>query len=264
MDPTQKIFGHLVKKPFSLKKWISRNLSGILGTLCFHMLILILFLVFKIHSYSVKRDLGITIDFPEDITDEEDNRTELLKLTPAEAAYLERILAQSSNMSNMASNIAERFEKEISTQSYVERVQDDLDLNRSEEWRKQQEEIQNKLNQEDYVPEYNRETREMDIDEYTGKTNIIYEFLEPPVNRYKIYLPVPVYKCRGAGTVHVEITVDQMGNVQNAKAFTQENLPDKECILETAEKYALRSRFEGSLKAPKSQRARITYTFIAQ
>jgi hypothetical protein len=264
VDPIHHIFGYLEKKPFELRKWFSENLVGILGTICFHFFLFILFLLFKIHSLSERRDLEITLDLSQNILDANENISELSKLTPAEVAYLERILSQSSNMNNMASNIAERLDKEISTKNYVDKVQSELDQNRSEEWRKQQEEIQNKLNKEDFIPEYTPETREMDIDEYTGLTNITYEFLQAPVNRIKVYLPVPVYKCQGAGTVSVEITVDQSGKVQSAKAFAQQDFPDRDCILDVAEKYALRSRFEGALGAPKSHRAKIIYNFIAQ
>ncbi len=264
LDPTQKIFGHLEKKPFSLKRWINNNLPGILGTIIFHLSLLILFLIIKINSLQEKHELGITIDFTQQQSEDKIPTKEKTELTPAEAAYLERMLSQQANASNFASNLAEKLDKEISTRNYVDQVEKELDQSRSEEWRKQQEEIQKKLNQKDYIPENKVQPRETEIDDYKGPTNITYEFLEPPVNRYKIYLPVPVYKCQGEGTVNVDILVDQSGRVISSKAFVQQDFPDKDCIKSVAEKYALRTRFEGNLNAPKTQRGRIVYKFIAQ
>jgi len=99
---------------------------------------------------------------------------------------------------------------------------------------------------------------------YIGLTNITYEFLEPPYQRFKVYLPVPVYRCRGEGIVSVDITVGQNGKVITARAHAQENYQDAECMLQVAEKYALITRFEGNLSAPRDHKARITFNFIAQ
>lgn len=264
MEPTQKIFGHLVQKPFSLKNWFGRNIVGILGTLIFHMFLLILFLIIKIQALNEKFELGVTIDFSQQKPEESTHIMQKIELTPAEAAYLDRLLSQTANVSNLASNIAEKLENELSTKNYVDMVENELNQNRSEEWRRQQEEIQNKLNQEDFIPEETLQAKDTEIDDYKGPTNITYEFLEPPVNRYKTYLPVPVYKCQGEGTVQVNIEVDRSGRVISAKAFAQQDFSDKECIFEVAEIYALRTRFEGNLSAPKNHKARIIYKFIAQ
>jgi len=264
LDSTQKIFGHLEQKPFSLKKWFNRNITGILGTLIFHVFLLIIFLVVKIQALNEKLELGVTIDFSNEKPEEVKIADNTLELTPAEAAFLERLLAQSSNISNIASNIAEKLEREISTENYVDMVEKELDQSRSDDWKRQQEEINEKLNQEDFVPEKYTPEEETDIDDYKGLTNITYEFLEPPFNRFKTYLPVPVYKCQGAGTVYVEITVDQSGRVLTSRAFTQKDFPDKDCMIEIAQIYASRSRFEGNLQAPKVHKARIIYKFIAQ
>ena len=264
MDNIHDIFGHLEKKPFSLKKWVNQNIQGILGTTIFHLFILILFLIIKIHSYKEIREQRITLDFSELEMEEKMAAEEKLKLSQAEAAYLDRLLSQQLNASNQASNIAEKIEQEISTKNYIDRIRQELDQTRSDEWRKQQDEIQKKLSQQDFVPEDLPQNKEPDIDNYTGLTNINYEFLESPFNRFKTYLPVPVYKCQGEGTVQVDITVDQTGRVMSSNAYVQQNFPDKDCMIEIAEKYAGMTRFEGNLSAPKAHKARIIYKFIKQ
>ena len=206
----------------------------------------------------------ITLDFSELEMQEKMAAEEKLRLSQAEAEYLDRLLSQQLNASNQASNIAEKIEQEISTKNYIDRIEQELDQARSEEWKKQQEELQKKLNQQDFVPEDIPENKEPDIDNYTGLTNINYEFLESPFKRFKTYLPVPVYKCQGEGTVQVDITVDQAGRVLSSNAFVQQNFTDKDCMIEIAKKFANLTRFEANLSAPKAQKARIVYKFIKQ
>ena len=264
MESTQSIFGHLEKRPFSLKRWFKENIVGVLGTLIFHILILILFLLIKIQSIKEIRELGITLNF-NDIKETEMVPTEKkINLTPEEIAILDKLLANESKASNLASNTSEMMEKKISTKNYVEQVEMELEKSRSDEWRKKQEEIQNKINQQDFIPEENINTKASKNNNYTGLTNITYEFLESPFNRFKTILPVPVYKCQGEGTVLVDVTVDQNGKVLTSRAFTQIDFPDMDCMIEVAEKYALLTQFQGNLTAPKAQRARIVYKFIAQ
>lgn len=247
-----------------MKRWFTQNIQGILGTTIFHLIILILFLIIKIQSFKETREQRIILDFSELEQEVKRVAEEKLKLTLAETAYLDRLLTQQLGASNQASNIAEKIEQEISTKNYVNQVEQELDQARSEEWRKQQEEIQKKLNQQDFVPEDIQQNKESETGNYEGITNISYEFLEPPVNRYKTYLPVPVYKCQGEGTVQVDITVDQTGRVLSSSAYVQQNFPDKDCMIEIAQKYARLTRFVGNISAPKVQKARIVYRFIRQ
>jgi len=167
-------------------------------------------------------------------------------------------------MSNRASNVSEKLEKEISTDNFVDEYLKELDEQRSEEWRKQQEEIAKKLKEPDYIPPVFDESKEIEMDDYSGPSNVSYEFLEAPFKRYKVYLPVPVYKCQGEGTVYVDAVVDQYGRVVSADAKLKQDYPDRDCLLEVARNYALKTRFELNLKAPKNQKARIIYNFIPQ
>jgi hypothetical protein len=264
LDNTNETSGNQVGKSFLIKKWFTQNIQGILGTTIFHMSLLILFLIIKIQSFNEIKEKGITIDLTEIQPDEKKPFEQKIKLTSAEAAYLDRLLTQQLNISNRASNVAVKSDQDISTKNYVNQVEQELNQTRSDEWKKQQEEVQKKLSQQDLVPEDLKQPKEPDIDNYNGLTNISYEFLEPPVERYKTYLPVPVYKCQGEGTVQVDITVDQTGHVVSSKAFVQQDFPDKDCMIEIAEKYANLSSFEGNISAPKVQKARIVYRFIKQ
>ncbi len=253
----------LNQKPFSFSRWIKENLAGILGTVIFHMLILIIFLVVKIQSYKEIRDLSILMDFseePEEILQQEEEEMQ----EETEEEYFERLLEQELNRSNRAANISQNIEEEISTEKFVNEFMNELNESRTEEWLKRQEELQKMLENEDLVPVNEEEPSEEEEEPFTGPTNISYEFLEPPYDRSSLRLPVPVYKCRGSGIVEVEVSVTRTGTVSSAKARVKEASHDATCLAEVAEKYASRSIFRGSASAPANQKAKITYIFIAQ
>ena len=76
-------------------------------------------------------------------------------------------------------------------------------------------------------------------------------------------LPIPAYRCMGSGEVTVIITVNNQGNVINAKV--DEGLSSKDgCLQGYAVRAARLSRFSASQQAPARQMGTITYAFIAQ
>lgn len=171
----------------------------------------------KINTLKHNRFQNVKIDFSETVESDQKQEADKHKLTPEEARLLERLMASQDHASNQAVNLNEKLDEKISTSNYVKEVEKQLDESRSEEWRKQQEKINDILNQPDVQPIDNPGNKDQDISHYKGPTHITYEFLEPPLNRNKTYLPVPVYKCEGEGTVIVDITVNQTGEVTGKK-----------------------------------------------
>jgi hypothetical protein len=230
------------------------------------MFLLTVFLLVRIQSLKKTIDLDITFDYSQPLP--EQLQTVPTPLSPTEQAYLNKLIenavGQNNQASNRASNASEKLEKEISTENFVDDYLKQLNKARSEEWKKQQEEINSRLQQPDYIAPVFDEKKEIEMDNYKGPSNVSYEFLDAPFNRFKVYLPVPVYKCQGEGIVIVNIVVDQTGKVISADASLLKDYMDKDCLLEAARNYALNTRFEGNFNSPKLQRARITYNFIPQ
>jgi len=258
MKSNSEIFSELNGKPFSISHFFSEHQIGILGTLAFHMIILIIFLLVKIQSFKHIKDLDLVMEFievpVEEFLDEEKESRE---------EFLERLIEQQLRASNQAVNEV-KLEEEISTEKYVEDFLKKLEEERSEEWKKINEELENRLNHDDVVP-VNEDLQEENKDpEFTGPTNISYEFLTEPFNRVSVNLPIPVYKCRGYGKVEVLIEVNQLGNVVSAKPNVIEYSEDSQCLSEISEEFALRSVFRGDISAPAAHRAKITYIFISQ
>lgn len=82
-------------------------------------------------------------------------------------------------------------------------------------------------------------------------------------NRKATKLRNPGYTCGNEnGRVVVRIKVDQGGVVLSAKYAPELSQSVTSCMISKAESYALRSKFNFSSTAPKTQAGTITYTFI--
>jgi len=76
-------------------------------------------------------------------------------------------------------------------------------------------------------------------------------------------LPIPAYRCYGGGEITVIITVNNRGDVVNAKVDEGVSSPDG-CLRDFAIRAARLSKFSASTEAPARQMGTITYAFIAQ
>ncbi len=76
-------------------------------------------------------------------------------------------------------------------------------------------------------------------------------------------LSIPAYRCYGGGMVVVLITVNNAGEVINAKVQDAGSSDDK-CLRDYAIRAARLSRFSSDPKAPARQSGDIVYQFIAQ
>jgi hypothetical protein len=81
--------------------------------------------------------------------------------------------------------------------------------------------------------------------------------------RKAAHLPIPAYRCYGAGEVTVIIAVNNRGDVINAKVSEELSTKDG-CLRNYAIRAARLSKFSISETAPARQMGTITYAFIAQ
>jgi len=95
---------------------------------------------------------------------------------------------------------------------------------------------------------------------YKGPTRIYYDL----AGRTHKYLPIPIYKCQGAGKVTLSIEVSQTGVVEKAAIIEKESTTADPCLIETAVRSALISRFNSDIKSPNVQTGTLTYHFVAQ
>ena len=213
MKNTDEIFSNISRKPFSIRKFIAEHQIGILGTLAFHMILLILFLGMKIQDYKETSSLDLIFEFEEELSPEEQAR---LEEEQEKAEYYEKLLEQQLNAGNQAVNET-KLEEELSTEKYVEDFLKELENQKSEDEKLTEEILDEYLNQEDIVMVNEELPEEDDNKEFQGPTNISFVFLEEPLKRVSVNLPPPVYKCRGYGVVEVRVSVNRIGNVISAK-----------------------------------------------
>ena len=242
---------------------IGNNINGILGTIAFHLLLLILFLLFKI-SYKTTHSELIELNF------EQENPQELLKKLDMEAqekaSRLKNIdmMADGVIRRNIAVNVTDKTEDELNTNKFIQQFTDENKLegfkkllNPDQTIIKPVEKSDNELiqqkNNEKETPVGSRQI-------YRGPTNI-YCNLE---KRTAVYVPVPVYKCEGSGKVVVEITVNNEGAVIGTNILKHESNINDECLFNTAENYASLTRFNSDSQTQQKQKGSIIYFFVPQ
>jgi hypothetical protein len=240
-----------------MQDWMQENATGILGTIAFHMILAVIFLIIKISSEKSYLESIILFDIEEELTEEQ----VLEDLPDPEfdqrmADYLEQA------RSNVPVNLARNVEEEISTEKYVQELEQEMNDNRPESWEEMQERLKEleEISQEELIMEGEDKADLQEREPYTGPTNIYYSLK----NRYHLRLPVPVYKCEGSGLIEVSIVVDQNGRVLHADVDQQGAGLNEVCLSEAAKRAALRTRFNADYKAATRQVGTITYHFIAQ
>ena len=240
-----------------MQEWMQENATGILGTLAFHMLLAVVFLIIKISSERSYLESIILFDIDEEIAEE---RVEEEMPDPEFDQRLAQYLEQAR--SNVPVNLARNVEEEISTEKYVQELEKEMNENRPESWEETQQRLKElqEISQEELIMEGDDDTPQQESESYLGPTNIYYS-LE---NRYHLRLPVPVYKCEGSGLIEVSIVVDQKGRVVQADVDQQGASISEICLSEAAKNAALRTRFNADYKAATRQVGTITYHFIAQ
>jgi TonB family protein len=244
-----------------IRKFLKDNHVSILYTLIFHLVVLIILIFVKVEGLKDGQELGIEIEF-EDKTLEEILEEQELDV-PDE--WLEQVMQQREAYSNRAVNINEenQFTEDISTAEYVQDLLAQIEQARAEEDREKLEELQAILASADFVPPADTAS-EQEEGSFSGPTTITFEFQDPPLQRGKVFLTVPVYRCQGSGVVRVEVTVARDGTVSDAKVKEPIEGNDQVCFAEAAVEAARSSRFRIEMNAPEKHRAVITYTFIAQ
>ncbi len=240
-----------------LQEWMQENATGILGTVAFHMVLAVIFLVIKISSEKSYLDSIIFFDIEEELVNEQiEEEMPDPEFDQRLADYLEQA------RSNVPVNLARNVDEEISTEKYVKELEQEMNENRPESWEEMQERLKEleEISQEELIMEGEEDVPLQEREPYTGPTNIYYS-LE---NRYHLRLPVPVYKCEGSGLIEVTIVVDQKGRVVHAEVDQPGASSNEICLAKAAKKAALRTRFNADFKADTRQVGTITYHFISQ
>ncbi len=239
----------------TLKETYKNNIYGVMGTLVFHILLVLSFLVADIDKKGQIKEEPIIIEFPEEVFEEIEEETvqeEENSNTPSNNQV------QPNKRTNKASNM------DLSNDRFF----DDDYLKELESARKLVADVSDQLNKKSINIEDIKmpveTTERMDPDSiknviYSGESNIRY-FLE---NRYHVSLPKPIYLAQGGGEVVVDIAVNRRGVVVKSQAQKNASVNDSQ-IYRYAQLAASNTLFNADNSAPELQKGTIVYVFIAQ
>ena len=228
--------------------------AGLYITAIIHVAVIIVLLLVRI-GYEVQRENSFVLDFTQQ--EEQERIREERKLKETAAQLLENLISASAGVP--VRNVA------------VDRSQlkDDRGTNADELYREAERLAQDLKDgqhrtedPDDYVATPSQQKEDSKADEpkpYSGPSVLSWSL----DGRKASHLPIPAYRCYGAGEVTVIITVDNRGTVVNAKVDDGISTADN-CLRTFAVRAARLSKFSASPTAPARQAGTITYAFIAQ
>lgn len=236
---------------------------GIMGTLAFHLILAIFFVSFKLQEVVPIPEADILIEFPEEIleTPEEEKKEEKKeeKLTPQERdESINKLLKSIAVNKDLAENNKKQTTQEVD--DYIKELQKELDQKNSNLYKNKNEENFKKDSIQHTKDEAQRKIDSLQTVFYSGPSSVEYNLKD----RYKTYLPIPVFKCENDGQVTVQITVNRYGRVTKAEVLTNQSKTKDELLWKTAIDAAKRSRFNENPYAPVLQKGTISYNFIRQ
>ena len=228
--------------------------AGLLITAIVHLAVIIVLLLGGI-GYSLQRENSFVLDFTKQEEKEELERQVELKQSALEQLE-SMIAAQRMEVRNVAVNRSAQLKDDRNTDA------DQLyrDAERlAQELKDGQNRVQD--NPEDFVqdPVTPSKPEPRKKETYSGPSVLSWSLDGRKATR----LPIPAYRCVGAGQVTVIITVNNQGKVIDAKVDNGSSSGDG-CLRAFATRAARMSLFNASTTAPAHQMGTITYAFIAQ
>ena len=230
------------------------NRIGLYSTIIFHLVVLIILLVYSIGA-SVKKESSFILDFTQQEKQELiKQQQELKEFKDRVSKELDAMIAAAPtpvvrNAVVDANAIKARAEREALGRS----VEEALAANRRAALQAEEDDVATEDNPDSGGDEKG------EVHEYSGPSVLSYD-LE---GRKAVHLPIPAYKGYGGGDVAVAIYVNRAGKVIKAQVIESASCKDKS-LWSWAVKAAERSRFSRSDSAPDPQKGSIVYRFIAQ
>lgn len=235
-----------------MKKPSPETLAGIYVTAIVHVAVIIILLLVQI-GYEWKRENSFVLDFTKMEEKEEAMAREELRQLSAEK--LEELIAaaEAIPIRNVAVDRAA--------------LKDDRGTDADELYKEAERLAQDLKNGQTLDPEDNevvaapikKDLTKTEDRPYTGPSVLSWSL----DGRKASHLPIPAYRCYGAGEVTVIIAVNNKGDVLNAKVDDKLSSSD-DCLRTFAIRAARLSKFSSSQTAPARQMGTITYAFIAQ
>jgi hypothetical protein len=231
---------------------------GLYITVSIHLAVIIVLLLVRI-GYEIKRENSFVLDFTQQ--EEQERKQQEAELQEKAELDLERLLAaaaavQQAGIRNIAVDRASlKDDKGIDADKLYQDAQRLAQELKDGQHQQQEDPDAFAATQPEQTPQ-NQEEKPRP---YSGPSVLAWSL----DGRNASHLPIPAYRCYGAGEVTVIITVNNRGDVVNAKVDDNLSASDN-CLRTFAVRAARLSKFSASPSAPARQMGTITYAFIAQ
>ncbi len=235
------------------------NRAGLYITVIFHLTVIIVLLIYQIDS-TIRKEESFVLDFSKQEEIERRQQEEIFKEDISKRLDELIAAAQSSNapIRNIATD-ASRAQLKDDRGTDAEQLYKDAERLAQDLKNGQKDAIEENAVEETVEMQHQQKPSDQNKKEYSGPSVLSYTL----DGRKASHLPIPAYRCYGAGDVTVIITVNNAGQVVRAKVMEEISSTD-ECLRNFAVRAARLSRFNASPDAPANQNGEIVYRFIAQ
>lgn len=239
-----------------MKRLKKEDRAGLYITVIVHLTVIIILLASQL-SFTLRKEESFLLDFSKQETIEKLEKE--LALKEEISRRLDEIIASQGGSVPVRNVVVDRGALKDDRNTDAEQLYKDAE--------RLQKALDNTFNREDNPDEYvpvnpsNNDGQKKDEKKevYSGPSVVSYSLDGRKASR----LPIPAYRCMGAGEVTVIITVDNAGNVLIAKIDESVSTNDS-CLRNFAIRAARSARFSASPTAPARQVGNIVYAFIAQ
>jgi TonB family protein len=233
--------------------------AGLYITVIFHLTVIIVLLLYQIDS-TVRKEESFVLDFSKQEEIERRQKEEVFKEDISRK--LDELIAAAHNSSAPIRNIAtdaSRAQLKDDRGTDAEQLYKDAERLAQDLKNGQKDGIEEDAREETVEMQHQQKPQQKNQKEYSGPSVLSYNL----DGRKASHLPIPAYRCYGAGDVTVIITVNNAGQVVRAKVMEEISSTDA-CLRNFAVRAARLSRFSPSTEAPANQTGEIVYRFIAQ
>ena len=230
-----------------LKEEEKNILTGIIGTIGVHLLVLIVFLIIRLDKVHDVHKEPIIIEFDDEIYKTLEQLMQEEKLQKSDVKPLSQ-----QDIKNIAVNTENQIQEDISTEKYIEQLKEELNIDELNQHHDRS------IDEPIIASQKNETPKDKKDKKYSGPTRIEYTLK----GRTDRFIHIPVYKCQKGGKVLINIVVNQEGEVISASVASSST--DELCIIETALNSARISLFNIDLNSPPKQKGTISYEFLSQ
>jgi len=233
--------------------------TAIMATIILHLAVAVIFMSVKVSA--MKREIAAEVYLSFEDPDME-KAIELAKSEEFQGTSVDEML-------NIIKNLADK-PVDIDPKEYEEMVREEMIrsgmLDERQQAEQQDTEEEEGIDEiampgEEVKPKVSENTEKPDENvTFKGPTRIFYDLR----GRHHVYLPIPIYKCEGAGQISLVIEVDRAGNVVKAEPTSKGSTTKDPCLTETAVEYAYRARFNSDESAPAKQAGFLNFVFVSQ